>query len=510
MRPGSSFMFATCFKVFFLVCFILSVSMQVRGQSSNHWARNFNEESSLLSGAVVGGGSGAAAIYYNPATISEIEESKLSLNASLFSFEFYSSQNAWGDDIDFNETRFVVVPRFISYMIKPPKYPNLSLEVAFMNNENYQIEDINSVESMVDILPDKDGMERYNALYSYRNKFRDDWIGLGGSHKIRNNLFLGASMFFSIRSMNYEYLVDIEAGPNQEFESNSSDDYFTAKFRDQDFLKFNNYRMLWKFGILYEKQRISMGLNITTPSFGIYSDGKKVIRKRSQSNINDPESGEAVPDYMISDFAEKKNMDVNYKSPFSVAAGFTYTNLKETKVFYTSFEYFGGLDPYRMVNADASTEIFTGEASDGMDFSNWLTFVSGAKPVFNGAIGYRWIPKDNLMLLAGFRTDFNYKKGLDYDPLNEAKALKAFHPDRYHITGGVTINVFGQKLMAGAQYSLGYEKDQKQYINLSDPVEYNPEDYTALQGVRKNNITTFLNAVSLYFGATINFGEGRD
>ena len=71
--------------IFFLVVVLPLFSV---GQSHNHWTQSFNEESSLLSGAVVGGGAGPAAIYYNPASIAEITESKFSLHASLFSFNF--------------------------------------------------------------------------------------------------------------------------------------------------------------------------------------------------------------------------------------------------------------------------------------------------------------------------------------------------------------------------------------------------------------------------------------
>lgn len=183
-----------CFPGVLIVCIVLAATFDLAAQSSNHWTRNFNEESSLLSGAVVGGGAGPAAIFYNPAGIAEIEESKLSLNASLFSYDILRARNAWGDDIDFYKTRFVVVPRFVSYMLKPRNRPNWSLEFAFLNNENFQMEDIGSVDRLIDIIQAQPGEERYNAFYRYDNKFRDDWIGAGGSYKIDPNFFIGTSM----------------------------------------------------------------------------------------------------------------------------------------------------------------------------------------------------------------------------------------------------------------------------------------------------------------------------
>lgn len=499
----------THLHVLILTCILCLTNADIKAQSSNHWTRNFNEESSLLSGAVVGGGAGAAAIFYNPAIISEIEESNLSINASLFSVDFLSAKNAWGDDLNLTKTRFVVVPRFISYMIELKKAPNLSLEVAFMNNENYNVEDVNSVDNLIDVLPRFDGPERYNAFYSFSNKFRDDWLGFGGSHRINENLVLGASMFVSARIMEYSYMVDIEAGSPQFITDDPGTPYYTAKYKEHEYVKFNNYRLLWKFGMIYTKDNLSLGLNISTPSVGVYSDGKRAMRKRSQSNINNS-TGEPVPNFLISDFAEKKDVTVSYKSALSISAGLTYSNPQKTKTIYTTFEYFGGLDDYRMVEADENTEMVSGKISDAIAYDDWLTFVWGAKPVMNVAVGYRWFAREKVMVLGGIRTDFNYRKGLEYSPLQSSRIMNGFKLDRYHLTGGLTVKIFRQELMAGLQYSFGYEKNQEQFVNLSDPVEYNSVNHSALQGVKNNNMTTMLNSISLYFGATIKFGEKGD
>lgn len=208
----------TCFLFFrsWLFYSLLIIPQILQAQSSNYWSGNFNEESSLVSGAVVGGGADPSAIYYNPAGIAEIEESKLSINASLFSVDYFRAKNAWGDDLDFVSTRFVIVPRFISYMLKPKSNPNWSLEFAFLNNENYKLENTGSVDKMVDILKYLPGEERYNVYCRHDNSYRDDWLGAGGSYKVGPELYVGTSMFVSMRSLSYSYLVDIEAGQPRE------------------------------------------------------------------------------------------------------------------------------------------------------------------------------------------------------------------------------------------------------------------------------------------------------
>ena len=495
-----------------IIVLILLFPSTVFAQSNNYWSRNFNEESSLLSGAVVGGGAGASAIFYNPASISEIEESKLSLNASLFSFEFVTAKNAWGDGMDFYDSRGYVIPRFFSYMLKLKNTPHWSFEVAFLNNANIMIDNTNYVDRKIDILKHLPGTERYTAFNKYTNKHRDDYFGIGGSRMLSENLSIGVSMFVSAQTNYYFYLLDIEAGSDN-VSLNYPDEisYFSAKYSEQELVKFNDYRLLWKIGLLYKTERFSVGLNITTPSVGgIYSDGKRLMRKRSQNNISDPESGEPIPNYLVTDYKEKKDVSVNSKSPLSIAAGITWYNPDKTKVFYGTVEYFSKIDPYRIVETEESNDLAFGTIFEDLDHNEWLTFVDGAKPIFNIAVGYRWIIKENLMILSGFRTDFNYNKNFDYKPYAASKTVKNFDLDKYHLTSGVTVRILGHDLITGLQYTFGYEKDQKQFINLSHPVEFNYDEKKALQGTRTNTMNTMLNSVSIYFGATINFGQGKE
>lgn len=491
-----------------LITYFMLAPIWLWAQSNNHWTHNFNEESSLLSGAVVGGGAGPSAIFYNPASISEINESKLSINASLLSFEGLNAYHAYGEGIDLNDTRAFVVPRFFSYILKPPNNPKLNLEIAFLNRSNYQVENVTSEDRLEDVLGQLPGEERYVAFSKYENRHRDDWLGIGGSYKFGEHFSLGSSMFISAKTNYYFYQLDIEAGPTTQTIIREKIPFFTAKYIQQDFVKFNDYRLLWKVGLLFKKEHYSLGLNITTPSIGgIYSDGKRMMRKRSQSNITNPANGEPLPNYLLTDYAEKKEMRVNAKSPFSIAAGFTWYNQERTRTVYTTVEYFTGLDPYRKVEVDESESIADGTIFRLEDYTEWLTFIDGSKPVANLAVGYRWILRKSFMVLAGFRTDFNYKKKFDFSPFTQDKTFKSFDLDQYHFTGGMTVTILGQDLIAGLQYTFGNEKDQLQFANLSDPVEYNPRDMTALQGTRQNTMKSVRNSLSLYLGININLGE---
>jgi hypothetical protein len=490
---------------FVFIVILLPLGGKLYSQSHNYWTRSFNEESSLLSGAVVGGGAGPSAIYYNPAIISEITSSSFSLHASLFSFEFLNIKNALGNGIDLNSSRATIEPRFLSYMIQPKKHPEWSFQIAFLNNENFHQELSRSVDEEIDIISSIPGKERYFALFNYTNHYRDDWFGFGGSWKVNPKLSIGASAFVTVKQTRYAYSIDIEAYSLNESVA-TVDEFYSANYQQNDQFKFNDYRLLGKLGMLYKHNRVSFGISITTPSLGgIYSDGKQVSKKQKQSNIKLPETGTPLPDYVITDFKEKKAVQVNAKSPFSIAAGFTCSFSDEAHVLYTSIEYFNEIEPYRLIQAEESPNIINGSVFNLIENDEWLTFVSGAKPLLNAAIGYRWNVEENLMMMAGFRTDFNYRKDLNYSPFLENKKVRGMNLDLYHLTTGLSWRIKGQDLITGFQYTIGREKNQEQFANLSDPVEYNTDELVPLQGNRLNIMDSFINSVSIYFGATFNF-----
>jgi hypothetical protein len=463
------------------------------GQSNTYWTRSFNEESSLLSGAVVGGGAGPTAIYFNPASISEVTASKLSVNASLFSFDFINIRNALGEDLHVKASRGAIEPRFVSYMIKSKAFEKWSFEIAILNNELSRTEMTESVDKMEDVLAGITGDERYFAVYHYSNQFRDDWIGIGGSVNLSEKLRAGGSMFVTIKSLKYSEALTIEA-----YSLNDSIllygnyvPFYVASSQYSEYLKFNDYRLTWKGGLIYQTVNFSAGISVTTPSLGgIYSDGKRNSRIASQTNITDPESGEPVPDYIVADYKEKGDVKVGFKTPFSLAAGFNYHYPGTGRTFYTSVEFFGKVDPYRMVEADESPDI-------GVDYGL-------------GSVKYNeWTLRKDLLLMGGIRTDFSYKKNFDYGQYADYNKTRTAEVNLYHLTCGLSANVLGQDIIAGLQYSVGHTKNQQQIANLSDPIEYIPERGLALQGIPQNDVTSWINSISLYFGASFNFGEEK-
>jgi hypothetical protein len=194
-------------------------------------------------------------------------------------------------------------------------------------------------------------------------------------------------------------------------------------------------------------------------------------------------------------------------TPFSVAAGLTYAFRDGKRILYLSMEYFSGVDPYRLAEAEESQMLATGNG--GQQVSDWLTYASGARPIFNVALGYSWTLSKKLLLKAGCRTDFNYQKNLDFGQFGDYSRIQKPNLDLYYLTCGLSWTFFGQDIITGLQYCFGRSSGQKQIVNLSDPVEYNFTEQKALQGTRLNTMTSMYNSVIIYLGFSLNFGEKK-
>jgi hypothetical protein len=311
--------------------------------------------------------------------------------------------------------------------------------------------------------------------------------------------------------LEYRFDLDLQAFPLSDtvVSGNEQIPFYQANFMEKEYYHFNNYRLLWKIGMMYKSKRVQVGLVVRTPSINVYSDGKRILHNQEQSNISDPETGNFLPDYSIVDYQEKKDVDVNFKDPLSIAAGLTFFSRDGRKTFFSTIEYFSGYSTYPFIEAGAYIDDVSGGIPPAGLQGDWLSFKHAAKPVLNAAIGYRVDMKSGMTMMGGFRTDFNYRRAVEDSDVIDYNIQKALTLDVYHFTWGVRVKMLGQDLMAGLQYSFGWKKDLQQYINLSDPVEFNLVENAPLQGVRQDNMKIMHHSLSLYLGATFNFGTKK-
>jgi len=463
----------------------------VSAQPTNYWSVSFNSEASLLAGAVVGGNSDITAIYYNPAGIAEIENKKIALNANLFNLSYTNYENALGTGLNLDYLSFNVQPRFISYIFKLKKAEKLVWQFAIFNRNDKRVSVYDQIEKPVQLLK-PNIQEIYTGNLDFVNDYLDSWGGFGLAYKVNKNFTIGGSLLFSIKNFAYMNLISINIHPVVESLPDTVN-YYAAYSDNYEKIVSYDVRMLGKFGIRYQIERLSIGINLSLPSVRLFGNSDV---KRNISNAGILDGTEEVEDVYL-------NESVNYlksgfKDPLSISLGLKYKNLSGKSSYYFTTEYFYKIDTYMAIDG---TQVVGNEYEPGTDF---LSYKFGAKSIINFAIGWQVQASEKFELLFGFRTNFS-----SYSVSNEGKfeAINEFidpTADLYHLTGGSKFNYKKLSVIAGLEFITGRTRELSEFVNFAEPA-VRPGKNLALSGSKNNNMTYTNNAVGLYFGFTLGF-----
>ena len=301
-------------KVFFLILFFCG-SFTLRAQLINHyWTQNFNSTSSLIGGAVVAGDGDNSSIYYNPATIVEMEKgSNVSLAANLFSWNVYRNYNALGTGNNLFNTNFQVQPQFVSFTYKPPK-GSVSYAFSVLTRVKEDMETEFAKSQDYDVLPYFPGKEMYSGIFSYRNQYSDTWVGLGLGQQLKNGFSYGITLFVSASGLIYHYMYSTTAYQFNDSINNNNNSSIALNSYEES-IKFYQYRIISKFGLAYKHDKWRFGLVVTVPSLNVFSSGRTASRSQIQSNIRN-EDGQLISDYMIFSAQEKKHSTIFFQYIF--------------------------------------------------------------------------------------------------------------------------------------------------------------------------------------------------
>ena len=471
-------------------------------QTEHYASQNFNTTSALLSGAVVGGAADVSASFYNPALISKINERNLAINASLFSINWLKVKNGLGESVDISSLKAKVQPRFLSYAKSTEGDKKIDLEMTVLTriSEERNIEHPYSAE--IDILTIPDGTENYSGNIGFWKKYNDIWIGCGASRMLSDNLYIGASAFFSVKTLKYEFGYGMTAQPKSDtIQINGIPaPYYAATTGFSEQLNVWHLSMILKIGIHYitDSKTWELGTNLTLPSINFYGNGKakKEIYRANIFNIFDDNR---VKDYNLFQFDRK--VRARFKDPLSISAGFLHRFPGEKNIILFSMEYFHKIDSYEMIYS-SSEPITTEENQEALEDQELLSYTFEADNVFNMSLGFHKYISKKIDFMGGFRTDFNNQKNSQFDEDPNKGRIKVIPFDKYHITSGIEMKFKKIDLISGIQYSFGREEALPYLVNMSDPQEYIPATGQSLQGLRENNMRFAFNEISLFFGFT--------
>ena len=470
--------------------FIL-VMIPLNAQDRHYWDQAVGGgKTALLGGIAVGGVSDYSATFYNPGALSFLGKKSMSFNFNMYGIKDFSFIDGGGPGIDSRYTRVSLYPASLagplpflgdstnrfSYMIFSTGYSYVRI------SERY--------EGYADVIPTRTGNAFLGDEYLINQGKIDALlsevtVGFGYSKKISDNVGIGFSLLGAYRDQTKIRYESYAAYDSANQRAATSDvyvdiDYWAVRFSG-------------KFGISAVWDDLKLGATITTPSFAIKkASGGTDQASLTSNNVLIDTTGAQI-DIIASD--RQEGLPVNYRSPFSFAAGIEYKFSEETLAHF-AFEWFAPISTYVVLQPESGNFVLNDPSEIlPMDSAERLRVYDSMKSIFNVGIAVEHKLNDKLTGYAAIRTDFSNANYEDIDGL--AVGFTDFNI--YHFTLGASMNVNDTFIGVGLEYSHGDRPDFPQLFNFpTGSVE--PDDIVLFD--KRGTSNAIYNNFNLFFGVT--------
>ena len=441
--------------------FIFIFALQLTAQDYHYWSEQYGGDASLLGGAAIAGVGDNSAVYYNPAAMAfQSSFQKFSISANAYRMRYVKSEHGLGQDLHFDAFNILVNPQLIAGIIHFKKAPKWRLSYALITKNMYHFKLNTQVSFVDDILSSEHGDEYFIANYEFENSMLDQWAGIGASFLVSEHFAVGLSHFGIYRSYKYHNNIELTAFPiDTAF-------HHISEFRSSINFDYWNISGIFKLGLSWDYDKLSIGLNATTPTFRIAGSAneQRIFKVINLDFITDV-------DFAVID--RETSMKTHHKYPGSIGLGFNYI-INEKITTYFSAEYFFPLSEYYVFSSDihpsSYPELTEPEIEHIFGDAPFISFIEASKQVLNVGVGVRWLLKENLFFLGGFRTDFNHNALGDFD--YQRVVAEAINWDLYHVSIG--IRKTGKKILTtGLEFLFTPKTKTKSFVNLGDPDEDN-------------------------------------
>lgn len=473
-----------------LLLFLILSQVIVNAQDTHYWTSQYGARASFLGGAAIAGLDDNSAVFYNPANLSFIKESTVSINTSVYKYDDMFVGNGAGQDVDLQSQRVSLYQQMLSGLLTKKPESRWRLGFNILARQHVNIDMNQRHQGIYEVIGAWSGPEHYIGNIELRNNLNETWGCLGASYRINDNFSVGLTAILSYRNQkhNFSYTArvfgnadsaSVAAGVPISIATNS---YYVDT-------RTNIIGGLLKAGFHGRFGGWRFGLNISTPSVTIWGESR-VQREDSQTNL--PGNIDRVRTN------EQSNLKSVYKYPFSVGLGIAY--LYKTGGIYIASEYFMNIAQYKMIESDPNQPTFPAFLSQGnMDF---VTVFQGADHVVNGAIGWEHLLIEKLKLHLGFRSDFSYARTNNRVKPGDLTIVSA-PIDLWHFTLGFSWIRKASEVSIGVNYTYGHRDEGfNQLINFTEPVVQSP---LFLVGQRGESAYINYHSITLLVGYTYYF-----
>lgn len=426
----------------------------VLAQEMNYNTFQVGSRSALMGGAVVGGVRDTSATFYNPAALSFVENSSISVSANAFRFGKVTLEDALGPGEDATTTLLDPIPLLISGMLRFQSAPNWAFGYALVTRQQYSGNFNNSADINRDTItilgtsfPIPNQVIAQSNISSKANEY---WAMGAASWRINETLALGIAPIFALRQQSRIQRFSIETIPMGAAAGIS----LIGQNTTTD-ISFYQLSFLARFGVAWEpSSALKLGATVTTPNLKMVSSGKAFAESTFSSSVGDS---------FGSDFQD--GLSANYRTPFSVAVG---TEIKPGSplTLGISVEYSTALGRQALLDVQRGRPFFRGPGVTGPDSATFLTPLDERRAVVNVSVGVEYALNDTYAAYLGFWTDFSpldSQQTRDVILNGQGAILPTGDVDIYHVVFGATRTTQRSKIAAGVVVSHGTGTSQSNF-----------------------------------------------
>ncbi len=393
-----------------------TLSSAAAAQDAHYWTHRHGPAAQFTEGTLVGGVNDLSAVYYNPAALALLQETRFDLGLNSLELTSIDAADAAGEGLDFDTHIFHFVPGMLAGQLgergATGGRDRNRFAFAFLSTHNT---DWDFAYSRARISPgEANGSAGYGRT---RQRLLEYWTGVAWSRRLAPGLAVGITPFGAYRGQRSRRtlaLADTAAG--------SSVSSFVAREHEHD-----HVRALAKIGVAWRQRGFELGATVTTPGVRLYGRGKV----RFDATV----AGTNETGFLSA--STQRGLAASFHSPGSIAAGATYR--RPQRAFHTTVEWFSRVAPYAILSPEPAQVAGRSEALS-------LEMTGRAKSVVNLGVGLEQRLSGRARLYAGAARDAS-----SWQPGAETLAVW----DLSDLAAGVAFDRQGSQFALGVSYAWG-------------------------------------------------------
>jgi hypothetical protein len=408
-----------------VIAVVFALTGPAAAQDTQYWTQQYGTRAQLLGGAVVGSFLDLSATFYNPGAISLMDNPEVLLSANAFELVDMRVEKQSGNAENLSSTRFGTAPGLFTGLFPSGWLPGQLAYSALTRQEfNLRLNTQSVGEITIDEFPDP---VEYSAETLFDQDLAENWFGATWSNTVAPNVGFGGTMYVAYRGQR----TRVQSTTNAVTDIG---DGVAVNFTDE--FSYSHFRLVWKFGLAWDNDPLTLGVALTTPSVGLFGWGSA---QYNRSIIGLDLDGDNQPDSKLA--ADTQNdLTPDYRSPVSIAAGGSYRWGSTT--VHLSAEWFNAVDKYQVLDASDLPQKFP-----GVSVTQRVT--QELKSVLNWGVGVEHMFSKKYTVYGSLVVD----RSAAVPGTSTKNTISTW--DIYHFSTGAAFRIAGLDLTTGIQYARG-------------------------------------------------------